>query len=255
MAIEANNVEEDSKAYYWYHCVDLLNGFVTDGDYDLRDQIGQFGFPEDMKGLTALDVGRASGYFAFEMEERGADVTACDIPSFLDWDFVGGPKHRQELAAQVGDVETYSRQQITGAFEFARWQRKSKVKAKLINAYHLSPEAFDGQKFDVVFAGSITSHLRDPILAFEKLHSVTRGKCIISAPTFEIAGTEQVPLMWLVGTSDSDRRSWWSVNEKALVEMLKCACFDRIEIHSRMEIAHRRLPDLKVPHVVVHAYV
>ena len=248
-------IEEQSKVFYWYHCVDLLNGFVTDGDYDLRDQIQLYGFPPDMTGMTALDVGRASGCFAFEMEARGAEVTACDIPSFLDWDFVGGEKRRQEIADYVGDVETYSRQQITGAFEFAQWMRKSKVKSKLINAYHLSPEAFDGQKFDIVFAGSITSHLRDPILAMEKLHSVTKNKCIISAPTFEIAGAEQDPLMRLVGTADSDRRSWWSVNETALIEMLKCASFNRIEIHSRIEIANRRLPDMKIPHLIVHAYV
>ena len=131
----------------------------------------------------------------------------------------------------------------------------SKVVSKLINVYDMSPSAFDGNKFDLVFAGSIASHVRDPILAFEKLRSVTKHKCIVAAPSFEIAAVAGSPMMYLVGTADSDRRSWWVLNERCLVEMLRCAGFARAEIFSKMTIVNRRIPSLRVDHVVAHAEV
>jgi hypothetical protein len=46
--------------YYWYHTVELGNGLVTPGDYDFRDQINSFGFPEDLRGKRVLDIGSAT---------------------------------------------------------------------------------------------------------------------------------------------------------------------------------------------------
>jgi len=34
--------------FYWYHCVDLGNGVVTQGDYDLRPHLPSCGFLDDM---------------------------------------------------------------------------------------------------------------------------------------------------------------------------------------------------------------
>src|SRR4051794_15786079 len=72
--------------YYWYHTLDLGEGLVTPGDYDFRDTVRLFPFPPDMKGMTVLDVGSATGFFAFEFERRGAAVTSVDLPSIADWD-------------------------------------------------------------------------------------------------------------------------------------------------------------------------
>ena len=43
-----------------------------------------------MSGMKVLDVGRASGFFSFEFERRGANVLAVELPSPLQKDFVGG---------------------------------------------------------------------------------------------------------------------------------------------------------------------
>jgi len=74
-----------SRAYYWYHCIELQDGVITDGDYQMLDYLGNYKFPDSMAGMHVLDVGRASGFFAFEFERRGAAVTATEINSFLDW--------------------------------------------------------------------------------------------------------------------------------------------------------------------------
>src|SRR5262245_59022582 len=74
------NVEKPTwRDFYWYHCIDLGNGIVTDGDYDMTQYLAHYGFPDDLHGKRVLDVGRASGFFSFEFERRGADVTATEI--------------------------------------------------------------------------------------------------------------------------------------------------------------------------------
>ena len=81
----------DLKNYYWYHTVDLANGLITPGTYDYREVLDVFQFPKDMKGMSVLDVGSAIGFFAFEFERRGGDVTSLELPSIEDLDrFPGG---------------------------------------------------------------------------------------------------------------------------------------------------------------------
>ena len=246
---------EQAEFYYWYHCVVFPDGFVTDGDYDLRPLLHKYGFPINMKGMSALDVGRASGYFSFEMERRGATVTSVDIKSILDWDHVGGETQKRKVLELIkNDVENYSRQQITGAFDLAVCALRSNVESCLMSIYELTPEAFDGRMFDVVFAGSIMSHLRDPVLALEKLKSVTRIKCIISVPAFDLPETMNIPVMSLVGDNDPDRRSWWVMNRKCLNEMLLCVGFKQVVFFSDFTLVNRKL-GITTPHLVAHAYV
>ena len=244
--------EKKASDFYWYHSVDLLNGEITSGDYDINEILRHYHFPDDMRGLSVLDVGRGSGAFAFEFERRGAQVVATDLPSFFDWDFVGGEPERKRRAAAVGDKEIFSETFIHGAFEFAKEMRKSDVQSKFINVYDLSPDAFDGKKFDIVFGGSITSHLRDPLLAFERLFSVTKTKCIVSAPSFDSTPI-QAPLMRLV-TGDSDRRSWWVLNDLALTEMLRSVGFQAVDIVSKFDLQCQRT-GASYEHLVAHAIV
>ncbi len=238
----------EAERFYWYHCVELAPGVVTDGDYDMHEVLSHYGFPDAMAGMNVLDVGRASGFFAFEFESRGATVVATDIASLAEWDWVGDAEARDaRLAAHAHEDD-----HISGAFHFAKAARGSQVGEKTINVYDLDPVEFDGQMFDIVFAGSIASHLRDPILAFERLRSVTGGVCIVAAPSFDLPDSSGHALLSLVGTQDEDRRSWWSMNARGLEETLKSAGFREVEIVSQFTLRHRRQP-LEVNHLVAHA--
>jgi len=65
----------------WWHVIDLPDGSVTPGGWDLRDVARQLPWP-DLSGKRCLDVGTADGFWAFEMEKRGAaDVLATDLPT------------------------------------------------------------------------------------------------------------------------------------------------------------------------------
>jgi len=71
--------------YYWYHTIDLGDGLVTPGLYDYRDTIGAFGFPNNMRGTRVLDVGSATGFFAFEFKRRDASVMSVECPPCAIW--------------------------------------------------------------------------------------------------------------------------------------------------------------------------
>ncbi len=97
------------------------------------------------------------------------------------------------------------------------------------------------------------THLRDPILAMERLYSVTRGKLILAAAIMKLNQVEDIPLMSLVASPSDNPKSWWIINKKCVIAMLKCANFNDIKIISEFVIKNRRVKDLSLPHVVVHA--
>ncbi len=87
----------DLSNYYWYHTIDLGEGLVTPGLFDYRHILPAFRFPEDMRGMTVLDVGSATGFFAFEFERRGARVISVEVPSLEDFDRFPGQTNEQVL--------------------------------------------------------------------------------------------------------------------------------------------------------------
>ena len=146
----------------WYHTLDLPGGITTKGFYDLR-KIADKVLPDDLSGKRCLDAATASGFWAFEMERRGAaEVVGIDISSSkdrdwqFDWDApddtIGMPK----------------------SFEVARDALGSKVSRIECNLYDASPERLG--MFDFVFIGSVLLHLRDPVRALRALRTVTAGE-------------------------------------------------------------------------------
>src|ERR1041384_6650767 len=64
-----------------YHSFRLPDGRILRGSMDLDwqlERVASFGLPDDLRGKTVLDIGPWDGFFTFEMERRGAAVTAID---------------------------------------------------------------------------------------------------------------------------------------------------------------------------------
>src|SRR2546421_356283 len=71
----------------WYQRVPLPHGLVTPGNFDTLRELDQLPFPSSLDGKRCLDVATANGFWAFEMERRGAgEVVAIDLPpERMDW--------------------------------------------------------------------------------------------------------------------------------------------------------------------------
>lgn len=233
------DLEELVKSVEWYHTVDLGNGLVTPGFFDHRPYLSYYRIPDDLSGKTVLDIGAASGFFSFEFERRGAQVTATDLPKWFDHDF--SPVYRADQTDQGAEVYLHE------PFEIARKALGSKVSRKLINIYDISPETMG--MFDIVFCGSVLLHLTDPIKALWNIASVTKDKAIIAT----VIAAEQAdrPLAEFIGYKRGD--VWWLPTRTTLELIAVSAGFTGIEWVSDFTLFPQNSPAGHY-HGVLHAY-
>jgi tRNA (mo5U34)-methyltransferase len=225
-------------ALTWYHTIDLGHGIVTPGIYDHRPYLHHYGLPEDLTGQRMLDIGAASGFFAFECEQRGAEVTATELPHWFDHDF--GPTYQADQTTESG--QRYLHQPL----EVARALLGSQINHQYINIYDITPETIG--VFDLVFCGSVLIHITDPIKAFWRIANVTRHKAIIA--TVITADHDPRPLAYLHGISGD---TWWFPNRTCLEQMAICAGFVGIEWVSEFALDFRDGSPGPY-HGVMHAY-
>ena len=209
----------------WYHTLELAPGVVTPGWFDLRPAARIVPLPESLEGKRCLDVGTWDGFWAFEMERRGAaEVVAIDIDDPDAWDW---PPH-----TRLGDDEEERLAFLAGfksnaaSFRLAHEALGSKVERINLSVYDLSPERVG--TFDVVFLGSLLLHLRDPVLALDRLRSVCRGEAVIAdnIDAFPTILRPRTPVARLEGL---DRSWWWQPNRAALLRMVQSAGFEILE--------------------------
>jgi tRNA (mo5U34)-methyltransferase len=222
---ELQEVQRKIESLTWYHSIDLGNGLVTRGFYDHRPYLNCYGLPKDLTGKTVLDIGTASGFFAFELEKRGAEVVATDLPTWMAHDF--GPLYQPDM-----DPER-AHQYLHDPFLFAHKMLRSDVKRQIINIYDITPQTLGS--FDLVFCGSVLLHLTDPIKALWRIQSVTREVAIIATGIHPLSNSE--PLSLFVGHHRGD--VWWLPNRAALEAMVKSAGFKGWEWFSEFRLDPR----------------
>lgn len=223
--------------YYWYHAVDLGGGLVTPGDYDYRAQLGAFGLPADLTGKRVLDVGSATGYFAFEFERRGAEVVSVELPSLDKWDILAA--EREAIVKEIADAhhastpeEAYDRH-LRGPFDFCHSRLKSKVKRCYSSIYDLTLAKLGGEKFDLVYAGDILMHLFSPLQALDVLSNLCRGSLML---TIEVPfpGPTDEPLISFRGlVNGKEGRTWWMPSRTCAEHMLKRMGFGSVGVSGR----------------------
>lgn len=209
----------------WYHTIDLGEGILTPGDYDHRPYLAYYGIPEDLTGKRALDVGAASGFFSFEMERRGARVTALDLPSWFAHDF--GPRYQPDKTAEEGQ------QYLQDPIMLAKEVLGSQVDKVEMTVYDVSPETVG--MFDFVFCGSLLIHLTDPVRALWQIQRVTREVAIIATivdPDLSDSSRAQ-----FVGHHRGD--GWWIPNQAGLEAMVQSAGFKGWEWFSEFRLDYR----------------
>jgi tRNA (mo5U34)-methyltransferase len=230
----------------WYHTIDLGDGVVTDGQYDHRPLVEHYGLPDDLTGKSVLDVGPAHGYFAFELEARGAArVVTAELPRWSAHDGSDALKEQFDREGLDKSSEAY----LHGALGFAVEARNSSVEQQFCNVYDLSPETVG--TFDVVFCGSMLIHITDPLRALFAIRSVTRELAIL-ATTVNETRWSRAPRARFVGQPEG--QTFWEPNMACLQRWALAAGFARAEAVSmfRLRSVDGRFDE---PHGTVHAHV
>ncbi|MCW2499629.1 MAG: hypothetical protein JWN87_1305 [Frankiales bacterium] len=204
----------------WYHVVDLAPGVTTPGWIDLRPHVGGPQLPASLQGQRALDVGTFDGFWAFELERRGAEVIGIDV------DQIPPPDTPQSRWAEV-QAELDGAVPGTG-FELLRRWFGSSAERRSVNVYELTPEAVGGP-VDLVFIGAMLLHLRDPVRALEQARAVLRpgGRLVLFEPIDRKLSKRSEPLARLM--IGSTIWTWWYANRACLTDWVKAAGFTDVE--------------------------
>jgi SAM-dependent methyltransferase len=150
---------------HWYHTIELAPGILTPGHIDLRAVAPKI-LPERIEG-RALDVGTFDGFWAFELERRGADTIAIDLDDPNEAEFP--PNNRQTLEVRTKELGV----ELGRGFRIARQALGSSVERIPCDVRELTPEAIGGP-VDFAFLGALLIHLRDPVGALENVKAALR---------------------------------------------------------------------------------
>jgi tRNA (mo5U34)-methyltransferase len=195
----AGGLRERVAATSWYHSIELEPGLVTPGWFDTRAVPPMLPLPASLAGKRCLDVGTFDGFWAFELERRGAaEVVAVDVLDTGRWDWPEGssPDVIEEMAQRKRD---------NPGFAIAKEALGSKVELVDASIYELDPAELG--TFDFVFCGSLLLHLRDPVLGVERLHAVCSGELVLTDAVDP--GLSRLFRRRAVVELDGRGRPWW----------------------------------------------
>lgn len=197
--------------YPWHHRIDLGNGIITPGISDTFGLLEKIGLPANLEGKTVLDIGACDGFFSFEAERRNAKrVLAIDLPQ--GW----GTNGYQDFKCK---------------FDFVHAVLNSRVESEPLDVYDLSVERVG--RFDLVLFLGVLYHLKHPLLALEKIFSVTAGQLILETHIDLVDLSIPAAAFYPDDELNNDCSNWWGPNEALVIAMLKTVGFKRIEkIHS-----------------------
>ena len=178
----------------WWHQIEVAPGVVTPGSWDLRPTAERMPWPDSLDGVRALDIGTMDGFWAFELERRGAaEVLAIDLEN--------PARRRFEVAAQI---------------------LASRVEYRELDVQRLDPA--DVGEFDLVVMGYVLQMVRDPLGALGAVRRVCRGNLLLLE-------TVSRPLSFLpspVARLDArrDGREWFVFNRRGLRKALELTGFE-----------------------------
>ena len=208
------------EAHRWYHTIELTPEVTTPGWFDTRAALEHVRLPATLEGRRCLDVGTFDGFWAFEMERRGAgEVVAIDILDPREWDWPHGSE--EAIVREIGTMKAAG-----AGFDLAAEVLNSRVQRLELSVYDLDPAVVG--TFDFVYVGSLLLHLRDPIRALERVRAVTTGDVfIVDAIDPELARLfPRRPVAVLDGLG---RPWWWRPNPAGLARMAVVAGFDLVD--------------------------
>src|SRR5581483_7988853 len=131
--------------------------------------VDRYMLPSRLAGMRCLDVGTMDGFWAFEMERRGAaEVVATDLGTVDELDWPARWRARVEPSLDETKGERFALVHRALGSSVARVER---------SVYGLDPDSLG--TFDLVFCGDLLVHLKDPITAVQRLRGVCRGSAIV----------------------------------------------------------------------------
>lgn len=225
-----------------YHIYEVEPGLFTPGTHleiEPRRCLDELGVPRDLSGLRALDIGAWDGPYTFELERRGAQVTALDI--------------------QDPDITV---------FNAVKEIKNSSAAFVRASVYDALPESVG--TYDLVLFAGVYYHLKNPVLALQRIRRLLTDKGmlfiegasvtdylagemnrVLGLPESSIRTTAEIldrlPLSYFdtEGAIYADWSNWWYPTTRCLEVMLLDSGFRNVDLrlteNAFYNYGHRRL--------------
>jgi tRNA (mo5U34)-methyltransferase len=196
-----SDFEKEMNSITWWHQIQI-GDYTTPGvNPESQDTFDHLGLPDDMTGMTVLDIGAWDGFYSFACEKRGAIVTASD-------------KFVWEGKTISGDIIPND-----DGFDFAHKHLNSKVKKLFASVEELDPYVHG--KFDIVLMLGVIYHATDPIGYLKKAKQMARNLVCIESHV-DLMDLPYPAARYYIGNElNNDDTNYWGPNALAVKGMMQ----------------------------------
>ena len=198
------DIKKEIKKLKWFHNFEVMPGVWTNGVDETLRKLEALHLPENLTGKTVLDIGAYDGFFSFECERRGAQVTACDS---VIWDAPGSDAWK--------------------CFKLLCDFYKSGVEIWKLPVEELHPL---GEPFDIVLFMGVLYHSKNPYFYLEKVTSMVKDLLILETLVDCLDVNRPAAAFYPQGSLNNDSSTHWGLNTLAIVEILKELGFKKIDV-------------------------
>jgi SAM-dependent methyltransferase len=170
-----------------------------------------------------IDIGTATGFFAFECEKRGAGpVVATELRNMSEWDIWANRVYEGVDIPRENWRDCKEAHELLGSRVELYWGS--------IN----DPIHEELGTFDFVVFGSLMTHLRDLMHALGNVYRLTKGRAIVISSYMP---SEEKPVLHL---SRGERpNSWWTPSKTVVPLMLKGVGYKKVEEVGDFVLLHK----------------
>jgi SAM-dependent methyltransferase len=206
----------------FYHTAVLRSGEVIPGAWDLRGSESAYTGGIELRGRRVLELGPATGYLSFYMDDQGADVVGFDVGYDVSIDLLPRPGidpfvARNDAARYVGAVEN--------SWWYLHREREARAKVVYGDIYDMPG---DLGAFDVTLVGAILIHLRDPFAALAQAAARTTKQIVVT----ELIQDPDLPaddsLARFAPLGIEYQTNWWAHTPGVVRRMLAALGFETV---------------------------
>lgn len=216
----------------FYHTIELQDGTVHPGDWDLRGYEEAYLGGVDLAGRRVIEFGPASGWMSAFIAARAAALTVFDLPPGAPPEFVPHPD--VDMAATAADAAV-SAGRLRRSWWYAKQRLGFDARAVYGDIYRLPG---DVGRYDVAFFGAILLHLSSPFRALQQAAAVTDEAIVVSEvdsspklPGYdELAGAAAGLTVFNPTEPPFGMTHWWAVSPAMVAHMLRRLGFPHVAV-------------------------
>lgn len=224
--VETEQLKKQMAEIEWYHRIDLGSELGTTPGICPDDSVrlSYMNIPNDLHGMTVLDVGAWDGKFAFEAERNGA---------------------ARVLATDIWGHYTMGKENLFNSGEgilFASTVLKSKI--QLLNCSIADmPEAIwdadPGARFDLILCAGVVYHLQNPLQALVNLERLLAPDGLLILETHLDLLSLDRPAIALYPSNEcaEDPTNYCGPNRAAVETLLRWAGFSDIRFQGGINLS------------------